>query len=224
MTRKTEVLTAAVGLGVQGPFLAYLSSQSFVGYIVLSSMSAAPAASMAALLWAPGRRDVILKRSLEASLGLVGMLVGWYADAGFKPLVGSGVCVCGCSNSLTGLGLLAHFRWMQVLMLVTCAASPFISGTAQAAAPRGTQAVLRAALLALAMLFGMAVASVAMETFRFQGTSYSLFASYLAMSLGMLAGSSIAGRLRFCRKGRSTRDRSILPQWPNIGVFPRSEL
>src|SRR5580698_4138503 len=201
MTRKAEVLTAAVGLGAQGPFLAYLSSQSFVGYIALSSMSAVPAVSMAALLWAPGRRDALLKHSLEASLGLVGMLVGWYADAGFRPLAGSGICVCGCSDSLTGLGLLAHFHWMQAFMLVACAVTPFISGTVQEAAPRRAQ-VVRAALLAPAMLVGMAVASLAMGAFRFQGTSYALLASYLAMSIGMLAGSSIATGLLFRRKPR----------------------
>jgi hypothetical protein len=224
MTRKAEVLTATAGLGVQGPFLAYLSGQPLVGYIVLSSMSALPAVSMAALLWSPGRRDAILKRSLAASLGLVGMLVGWYADAGFRPLVGSGFCFCGCSDSLAGLGLLAHFRWMQALMLAACAISSLIAGTAQEAAPRRTPGVLRTTLAALAMLAGMAIASRAMGAFRFQGAPNALFASYLAMSLGMLAGSAIADRLCLRRKSRSTRDRSILPQWTDIGVFPRSEL
>jgi hypothetical protein len=131
-----------------------------------------------------------------ASMGTLAMLVGWFADAGFGPLVGNRVCLCGCSDSLTGLGLVSRFHWMQGCMLAACSVVTFMAAREQPAPFSLGWIALQVVTSSILMLAGMAVAGWAMGTLSFQNPTSALFASYLAMSAGMVIGASFAGRLQ----------------------------
>ena len=121
------------------------------------------------------------------------MLVGWYADAGFKPLIGAGICLCGCADSPTGLGLVTSFHGMQVGMLGACAVSIPASAHETGSAP--LRRIVRFLLSSAGMLAGMSGAGWMIGCLRIPDPTAGLFASYLAMSAGMTAGGVIAGRL-----------------------------
>jgi hypothetical protein len=121
------------------------------------------------------------------------MLVGWYFDAGFRPMVGQGICLCGCADSAAGLGLVSGFHWMQGLMLASCAMGTLASGGAS-----GVPAVVAGFRLLVSsafMLAGMAVAGWAEGRLRVSDPSLGLVLSYFAMAAGMTAGASIAASL-----------------------------
>lgn len=52
------------------------------------------------------------------AFGNLAMLIGWWADAGFGPIIRDGVCLCGCPKSSMGSGLLHLFTWMNLGMLL----------------------------------------------------------------------------------------------------------
>ncbi len=52
------------------------------------------------------------------AFGNLGMLVGWWADVGFGPIIRDGVCLCCVSNSGAGLSLWQFVNWMNFGMLL----------------------------------------------------------------------------------------------------------
>jgi hypothetical protein len=186
MGQRAKTLASSGALALQGPFIAYLSRQSPGGYVVLSVASVALALVLAEF---KGR-----SLALMASMGTLAMLVGWFSDAGFRPLVGAGVCLCGCTDSLAGLGLISHFHWMQACMLTACAAATVVEAREQPAPCLGRIA-LQVAASSVMMIAGMAAFGWTMSTVRFPSAASSLLASYLAMSAGMVAGCALALRL-----------------------------
>ena len=196
MGQRVKTFAPSAALAVQGPFIAFLSCQSPIGYVVLSIVSGTLALGLGAFLNGPWSRTGIRKQALMASMGTLAMLVGWFADAGFGPLVGNRVCLCGCSDSLTGLGLVSRFHWMQGCMLAACAAVTLMAAREQPAPFSPGWTTLQVVASSILMLAGMAVAGWAMGTLRFQSPTSALFASYLAMSAGMVIGASFAARLQ----------------------------
>ncbi len=49
----------------------------------------------------------------------VGMLFGWFMDAGWGAVVREGVCLCPCVDSSLGWGLVWHWGWMENCMLIS---------------------------------------------------------------------------------------------------------
>jgi hypothetical protein len=192
MGPRTETLGAPAALAVQGPILAYLARQSLCGYAAFSLASLALGLALRSLL--AGRSgEAARAAALPVSLGMLGMLAGLYADAGFGPLVGRGLCLCGCPDSLTGIGLLGRFRWMQALMVGACAAAALANRRQrEPVTARAAAATLPSSLL---MLAGMGAAGAAAGRFGIQDPALALVASYLAMSAGMAAGWACARRV-----------------------------
>ncbi len=192
MGPRTEAVVAPPALAIQGPILAYLTRQSGYGYAAFTLASLALGIALGTLL--AGRRGGAARAAaLPISLGMLGMLAGLYADAGFGPLVGNGVCLCGCSDSLTGLGLLGRFRWMQALMIVACAAATL--GARRKGESAGTGAAAATLLSSLLMLAGMGAAGAGAGRLKLQDPALALAASFLAMSAGMAAGWECARRV-----------------------------
>jgi hypothetical protein len=195
MRQKTKALASAAALILQGPFLAFLAHQSLAGYAALSAASGILALSVGASLSRPWARAGARELASMASIGTLAMLVGWFADAGFRPLVGNNICLCGCTDSLAGLGLIVHFQWMQGCMLAACAAVTLMANRDHPVRLGHGRVALQVVASSVLMLAGMAAAGWAMGSLRFQGPVYSLFASYGAMSAGMIAGAAFALRL-----------------------------
>ena len=195
MRQKPKALAFSVALILQGPFLAFLAHQSLAGYAALSAASGILALAVGATLSRPRTRAGARKLASMASIGTFAMLVGWFADAGFKPLVGSNVCLCGCTDSLAGLGLIVHFQWVQGCMLAACAAVTFMATRDQPVRLGQRQVAFQVVASSAFMLAGMAAAGWAVGSFHLQSPSSSLFASYGAMSAGMIAGAALALRL-----------------------------
>ena len=52
------------------------------------------------------------------AFGNLGMLLGWWADVGFGPIIRDGVCLCCCTKSGAAIGLLQFANWMNFGMLL----------------------------------------------------------------------------------------------------------
>jgi hypothetical protein len=190
MGRRAEAIAAPAALALQGPFLAYLSGQPPSGFAALSVASAALAAALRGILLRGKGTGPFRTLFLNLTLGSLGMLVGWYADAGLGPLVGRGICLCGCGDSLVGLGVVGRFHWMQACMLVACTAATLAEQPARVSHPlRAAGRVLASSLL---MLAGMASASWVTATLQMADPRSALVASYLSMTAGMAAGCALA--------------------------------
>jgi hypothetical protein len=189
------MLAPSAAVALQGPFLSFLSGQSAAGFVVLSAAAGIAALGMAAALNRPRAGDRVRALTLMASAGSLAMLVGWYADAGFRPLVGTGICLCGCPTSLAGLGLVSRLHWMQGCMLGACALATWASAPDRTRSPGHARIGRRILSSSVLMLAGMAAAGWAVGNLHLPSPASTLFAAYLAMTAGMAAGSALAVHL-----------------------------
>jgi hypothetical protein len=107
----------AVALGAQGLLLGHLAALSHWGCAVLVL-----GFGLAGILaWNKRGRWAMLPRRAAfvamLAVGNLGMLLGWWADAGWAPAIREGVCLCGCQKSHFGAGLTHGFAWMHLGML-----------------------------------------------------------------------------------------------------------
>ncbi len=175
----------ALGLAAQGPMVAWLGGfhgPTAAGFILLFL-----AAGAACGLWI-WRRPFSPAAEMSVgmfSLGGLAMLIGWWADAGFLPIVRDGVCLCGCASSNMGLGLFGKWNWMDVSMVA--ASFPAF------AAERGTRGRFWCWIVGLAgMLAGMEGAAWLMSFVPVTAASAVFFATYAAMMFGMSIGMVVA--------------------------------
>lgn len=123
------------------------------------------------------------------------MILGWLLDNGFRPLAGSGACLCGCADSLAGLGLVGRLHWMQGCMLASCAAATLVSARSHPG-HLGLPALAAKAFLSCAMMIsGMAASGWAAGALRFASPTATMMVSYASMSVGMLAGALCGAEL-----------------------------
>jgi len=135
------------------------------------------------------------------AFGNLGMLLGWWADVGFGPIIRDGVCLCCCTKSGAGIGLMQVFNWMNFGMLL---------GSLPMWPRRGDW---RAVGHFLAMLAGMFAAMLAAEYFLSKLVvidpirHFYLAAAALAvaMSLGMLLACETWRKL-FSRRATPARE------------------
>jgi hypothetical protein len=214
METRAKALASSAALGAQGPMLAYLSRQPLAGWILLSGAFLCAAFGLYAHLTRRPAAAGATERALMATVGGMAMLAGWFADAGFAPLLGGGICLCGCADSLSGLGLVSRFHWMQASMLLACAAVTTMEKGWRSGQFGLRGIVGRLMLSSIGMLAGMAAAGRAVGTFQFRSPASALATSYLAMCAGMYAGGLLASCLCEAKKKPEGGKECALPLYP----------
>jgi len=186
------LLPGAAGaiLAVQGPIIAMLggfSRGAAAGFVLLFL----GAGAVLFFLMRQYARDPLARMSLSMfSIGGLGMLAGWWVDAGFAPVVRDGICLCGCAASIMGAGLIAKFNWMNAGMIA--AALPMYFELDPALSERTTR--VRCWIAGLAgMLIGMELAGIVMAMVPVAANpQLHFFATYAAMLTGMTIGMVVA--------------------------------
>jgi magnesium-transporting ATPase (P-type) len=175
----------AVALGAQGLLLGHLAALSHWGCAVLVL-----GFGLAGILaWNKRGRWAMLPRRAAfvamLAVGNLGMLLGWWADAGWAPAIREGVCLCGCQKSHFGAGLTHGFAWMHLGMLAFSLPPIWWEQRLMIrASGRGDWRWL--ACLAFMMLGMYAGAGAVIGWFPGQPQA-QLLASYVGMTIGMTA-------------------------------------
>lgn len=111
------------------------------------------------------------------------MLVGWWADVGFGPVLREGVCLCCSGHRFFSWG--AGIPWMTVAMLA--AGLPFMRG-AILPWPKNSIRAFIAMALALSMAGGMNWGAALVLRWAGPGHPWQFLIAYGGMTLGMLSG------------------------------------
>jgi heavy metal translocating P-type ATPase len=169
----------AVALAAQGPILAALAGVGRIGSLGLSAAFFL-AASLSSRLW---RRREAIPHDLDMAYGMLtlgnlGMLAGWWADAGF----GAAASGCGCGLPLDLAAIAAHpGMWLGMLLG---------GNVAMASLPRRPEPWHPGSWLAsnLGMAVGMALGGASAEWLAAGPPALATTAAFVAMSLGMIGG------------------------------------
>ncbi len=168
-------------LALQGAAVVYLGG--FQGGTAAGFVSLFLAAAILAAIWL-ARRPLTPFAEMAFGMfswgGLV-MLAGWWADAGFSPVVRDGACLCGCITSNLGLGVFAKLSWMDASMVAASVPAIFLEKPAE-----GRIWCWLAGLVG--MLAGMEAASWLMSFVPMVRPQAIFFATYAAMIFGMCLG------------------------------------
>lgn len=193
----------ALALAGQGFVLAHLAAlkpwAAAVTVLVFGLMGIAAWNTRAGWVRRPYRASFV---SMLA-LGNLGMLVGWWGDAGWLPAVRDGVCLCGCQKSHFGAGLVGGMGWMHAGMLVFSLPAVWWEQRWQAAKSRLWD--WRWMLCLVMMFLGMqAGAWAVMGWFKGQ-PQLQLLVSYAGMTLGMTAAMLVVCGPRLMAEQRRER-------------------
>jgi len=182
------VWIGAATLALQIPLLGYLGQLRPVPWILLSVMLL----GISALNLLGSRREARSGRGWGPGVpmilamlgpGNLGMVLGWWVEAGFGPVMRDGVCLCCQSHqyfTLTG-----KIPWMYLGMLA--GGLPFMRvglGLLPGRLGRGPLLVLAA----IGMILGMAWGADAVLQALGPGHPHQFLGAYVGMTLGMLAG------------------------------------
>ncbi len=123
--RATAAGLSCLGLGI---FLAYHGHASTAAWIGFMAAFSAGGFLLSRWLASPLADGITSDRFDEAyrwrglaemfAFGNLGMLLGWWADVGFGPIVRDGVCLCCCTKAGAGFGLWQYVNWMNFGMLL----------------------------------------------------------------------------------------------------------
>ncbi|MFM8358329.1 MAG: heavy metal translocating P-type ATPase, partial [Verrucomicrobiota bacterium] len=191
-SRGREVLLVA-GFLVQWPGLCLLGRLG--GWTAAGLGGALALLAAGALRWerAPGRerdgRRVVRMLLWMAGPGNVGMLVGWWMDAGFQAVMQEGVCLCCRSHDYFRAG--GGVPWMWLGMLAT--GLPSMGPWGVGVAGRRSGRVLLAAGAGVGMLGGMWLGGDAVLAWAGPGHPQQFVLAWAGMTVGMLAGMGFAG-------------------------------
>jgi hypothetical protein len=123
------------------------------------------------------------------SIGNLGMVLGWWADAGFQAVLKEGACLCGCAKSNMGQGLVAHWNGMHTGMAVTSLLAMLLVREEAWGLQHWRGRILHAVLSVFGMTLGMHGAAILMGYFAvIRPSQVHFFLSYGAMTTGMLLG------------------------------------
>jgi magnesium-transporting ATPase (P-type) len=123
------------------------------------------------------------------SLGNLGMLLGWWADAKFRPVLRAGACLCGCAKSNLGQGLVAHWNWMHTGMAVASLGAMLLVREDGWGLRHWKGRLAHAIFSVIGMTLGMHGAAVLMGLLGIlRPAQLHFFLSYGAMTTGMLLG------------------------------------
>lgn len=119
--------------------------------------------------------------------GNLGMLIGWWIDAGWGPVMRDGVCLCCQSHHYFQLGF--HVPWMHLGMLA--GGLPFMwRDSAYLGSLRAR--IAAAAAIAIAMLLGMSFGADLILQALGPGHPHQFLAAFGGMTLGMLLAMGLA--------------------------------
>lgn len=139
------------------------------------------------------------------AVGNLGMLLGWWADAGWAPAIREGVCLCGCQESHFGAGLWGGWAWMHVGMLAF--SLPPVWWEQRVRLRQGGRPDWRwLACLAFMFLGMQAGAWAVMGMFPGQ-PQWQLLASYAGMTVGMTVAMLVVCGPRLWAEARTGRGR-----------------
>jgi len=198
-------LAGAVGLALlgQGLLLGHLGALGSWGQVALSGVFAL----FAVLAWnlrghwavQPYRASFIAM----VAVGNLGMVLGWWADAGWAPAIRDGVCLCGCQKSHFGAGLFGGLGWMHLGMLAF--SLPLVWWEQRVRVRGGGRGDWRwLACLAL-MWLGMQAGAWAAIGWLPGQPRLQLLASYGAMTAGMAAAMLVVCGPRLLAEARAGR-------------------
>ena len=111
------------------------------------------------------------------------MLVGWWADAGFGPVMREGVCLCCSGHRFFSWG--AGIPWMTGAMLVS---GLFFMRGAILPWPKNSLRIAIATALALSMAGGMNWGASLVLRWAGPGHPWQFLIAYGGMTLGMMSG------------------------------------
>ncbi len=180
-------LPASLCLTAQGaalPALGGMHATAWYGAIFVASCLAVGVR----LLW-PLLGPLMRQNLNMVTIGGLAMLGGWWLDAGMAPVVRDGVCLCGCSKSDFGWGLILNVRFMDLAMLAACL------GLALADPARRDIPAWGWSLGALSMVVGMKVGVAPMAFVPIKNAHATFLLSYVAMLLGMILAAVCASRV-----------------------------
>jgi P-type Cu+ transporter len=123
------------------------------------------------------------------TVGNLGMLLGWWADAGFGPIIRDGVCLCGCPKSSMGAGLFERFSTMHVgMMLAGFPLMLWLQDPAQSLFRSLSGRWLHALWITVGMGVGMWFAAGVLALLPLIQAQTQFYLTYLGMCLGMMLG------------------------------------
>ena len=124
--RDARATAAGAACMALGAMLAWHSTDRVTGWIALMTSFTLGGYFLARWLASPVAGVRSADRFAEAyrwrglaemfAFGNLAMLLGWWADAGFGPIIRDGVCLCPCPGF--GTGLLHFVNWMNLGMLI----------------------------------------------------------------------------------------------------------
>jgi len=177
-------LTFGFGLALQGLFLCYLGSLPMRTGLLLGFVFMLAGAVLALQLRQWFQRPLRVLYAGMLALGNLGMLFGWFMDAGFGPVVRGAEPLCGCGSALL------QPTWMQAGMIL--ASLPLLFGIQVAPAvvlrPGWNRSWLHALVCLTGMLAGMQAAMAVTELFQGGDRQRYFLALYGAMTCGMFLG------------------------------------
>lgn len=176
-----RAILPGAALGLQGPVIAWLGGFPPVSAAGLTVLFAA--AAILCTSWLVRRP---FSPSAEMTVGMfsvggLAMLGGWFADAGFLPVVREGACLCGCATSTLGLGLFAKLNWMDLSMVAASMPAFLVENVRRNRLGCWISGVA-------GMLLGMDLAAGGMSFLPVSAPSAHFFATYAAMMFGMSIG------------------------------------
>jgi len=192
LTQPKRQMVCGILLAVQGPFIAWLGQLS-----ATTSVAVIASCALAGIVIARFRtQNAELRRYAAMTFAMValgnwGMLLGWWADAGFGPVMRSSACLC-CQarNYFTPAGF--KVPWMYLGMLVF-GLPPMLAAPLPARLRVGR--FWTGMVSGIGMIIGMAWgASLALRWFG-PGRPQQFLVALGGMTLGMLAGMFFACEL-----------------------------
>jgi hypothetical protein len=138
------------------------------------------------------------------TLGNLGMLLGWWADAGFESLLDGGCCAC--VEAMRG-GLFKPWMWVGMLAFAN-AAMLWLGRTR----PHGAHARAMFTGGNAGMVLGMAAGGWLAAQVEVGNVAAAVALSFVGMTLGMLAG-MLAGTWLAERLGAGLAAVGFVPKW-----------
>ncbi len=169
---------SAALLALQGPALVWMGSLQ--GWVALGVVGAA-----VSLAYLATRTGGLL--ALMLAVGNLGMLIGWWVDAGLGPVIREDVCLCGCPGSTFGWGLLTGVLWMDMGMMIgAIGVLGFSSGT------MGRIDLPNLLVCLLGMLAGMKLGALVVALVPVADPRAQFLLTFVAMVVAMMIGMRVA--------------------------------
>jgi hypothetical protein len=171
------------GFALAGPFLALMGRFNLLPGLAISVAFILVGVWLAWLF--PRLQPVGRMTAGMFAVGGIAMLAGWWADAGFGPVIRDGVCLCGCPKSVLGWGMISKITGMQLAMVFASLPVALWFGPVL---PERSRRLKHWMIGLLGMVAGMEAAGFAMAQIPTIQPQLHFVLSFVAMMLGMTGG------------------------------------